>query len=115
MIEFIKNNMVLTIIVIIIIVFYYYYLFNYVFEKKPKQIKNINNNIVNIKNNNIFASDESDLISTNHYDAKPLNEKANKKDWQSALKDLEETNAEVFVNNRLKNTLEDLDIDAHKE
>jgi len=113
--EFIIKHNVFFITSIVFLIICYGYLYKLFYSKKEKHIKKINIDDDDIKKNNIFASYESNTLSVNHIEAKPISDYENKHDWDSALRELQDSTSDIIAHNKLNSALSDLDINPPKD
>lgn len=113
--DFILKHKVFFIPSIIFLIISYWYLFKIVFSKKSKYIKKIDTNDDSIKKMNIFASNESNIASVNHIEVKPVHDYQNKHDWDSALRELQDSTSDIIAHNKLNSALSEFDIEPPKD
>lgn len=112
MLSLLEKHWLFISVILVFLLIYYYYFFKIT---KQNNIKNINKDLDNIKNNNIFASNESEgeKLSHNHIEARlKTSNTSNKKDWISALNNLNEAQADVVAGNKVNDALNEFGINA---
>lgn len=109
------NNVPLSLLLLIIVVIiaYYYAFWRYnKYLNNKKDVKNINDNALNVKNIHIFDIEKESVPLFNRKSVVPSEDTINKKNWKNILEEINNQGEEIETNNFLDEYLRDQDIDS---
>jgi hypothetical protein len=109
--NFFPKSILLLIIVVIIGYYYAFWRYNNYLNNK-KDVKNFNDNSINVKNNHIFDTEIESVPLFNRKSVAPSEDNTNKKNWKNILEEINNQGEEIETNNFIDEYLRDQNIDS---
>ena len=98
---------------IVVIIGYYYAFWRYnKYLNNKKDVKNINDKVVCVKNNHIFDTEIESVPLFNRKSVAPSEDNTNKKNWKNILEEINNQGEEIETNNFIDEYLRDQNIDS---